>query len=183
MHRGWYDRSGRWVEGDGEDRLVLVFSHHNSWTMDNHLEDEHDPGTRTGGVELVSLFRRFPNVVLWANGHSHEHRVLHHPGVVVGTGLWEVDTASGIDFGQQGRTFELLDNRDGTLSILATVLDHLGPPEVPHRRDGGWTTAELASISRELSANDDRWIDPIALLGGPEDRNVELVVRAPAWLR
>ena len=34
-------------------------------------------------------------------------------------------------------------------------------------------------MSRELAANDDRWIDPISLLGGPEDRNVELVVAKP----
>ena len=38
---------------------------------------------------------------------------------------------------------------------------------------------QFIEVSRELASNDDRWIDPIALLGGPEDRNVELVVAAP----
>lgn len=182
-HTRHRDRSGAWVDGTGPDRLVVVFSHHNSWTMDNTVDDEFDPGPRTLGPDLVALLGRFPNVVLWVNGHSHEHKVLHHAGHRVGAGCWEVDTASGIDFGQQGRTFELVDNGDGTLSILVTVLDHAGPPLVPHRQDGAWTTAELASVSRELAANDDRWIDPIALLGGPEDRNVELVVEAPFPLR
>lgn len=185
LHRRWLDPSGRWVEpdasaaGDHGDRLIVILSHHNSWTMDNTHEDDVDPGPRTQGPELVELLLRFPNVVLWANGHSHEHKILVHPGHHEGSGCWEVDTASGIDFGQQGRTFELVDNGDGTVSILVTVLDHAAPPAVAHRTDGGWSTQELASVSRELAANDNRWIDPIALLGGPEDRNVELVVRSP----
>jgi len=41
----------------------------------------------------------------------------------------------------------------------------------------------LASLSRELAANDDRWLDPLAMIGGPEDRNVELVLPAPYRLR
>lgn len=178
-HSRYRDASGSWTDGDDTDRLVVLFSHHNSWTMDNQRDDEYDPGPRTSGADLVALLGRFPNVVAWINGHSHEHKVLHHPGLEPGSGCWEVDTASGIDFGQQGRTFELLDNGDGTLSLVVTVIDHAGPPLVAHRQDGGWTTPELASISRELAANDDRWVDPIALLGGPEDRNVELVVDAP----
>ena len=182
-HSRWYDAAGRWVDGDGTDRLILLFSHHNSWTMDNLHDDEFDPGRRVDGPELVALLRRYPNVVLWANGHSHENKILHHPGVESGAGIWEVDTASGIDFGQQGRTIELVDNGDRTLSFLVTVLDHASPPLVAHRQDGQWSVAELASMSRELAANDDRWIDPIALLGRPEDRNVELVVRAPFPLR
>ncbi len=171
-----------WLTGELQrhtDRLVILFSHHNSWTMGNAHDDEIDPGPRLDGPGLVELIRRFPNVVLWVNGHCHEHKILHHVGKTGGAGCWEVDTASGIDFSQQGRTFELVDNGDGTLSILVTVLDHHGPPAVPYRQDDGWTTAELASVSRELAANDNRWVDPIALLGGPEDRNVELVVAAP----
>ena len=183
-HHGRHrDAAGEWIEGGGTDRLVILFSHHNSWTMDNSHDDEYDPGPRMLGPDFVALLGRYPNVVLWINGHSHEHKVLHHPGAEAGQGCWEVDTASGIDFGQQGRTFELLDNGDGTLSVAVTVLDHAGPPLVAHRQDGAWTTAELASVSRELAANDDRWVDPIALLGGPEDRNVELVVAAPFPLR
>lgn len=180
-HRRWRDPSGRWVEGGPEasDRLIVILSHHNSWTMDNAKDDEFDPGPRTSGADLVALLARYPNVVLWANGHSHEHKILVHRGHEPGSGLWEVDTASAIDFGQQGRTFELVDNGDGTISILVTVLDHASPPAVAHRRDDAWTSTELASISRELAANDNRWIDPMGLLGEPEDRNVELVVRAP----
>lgn len=185
VHRRWVGPDGRWVDGDAAatDRLVVLLSHHNSWTMDNRLDDPLDPGPRTLGPDLVALLARFPNVVLWINGHCHEHKVLVHRGRRAGSGCWEVDTISGIDFGQQARTFELLDNGDGTLSILVTVVDHAAPPAVDHRSDDGWSPVELASLSRELAANDARWIDPISLLGGPEDRNVELVVAAPFPLR
>src|SRR5690606_38453056 len=120
----------------GRDRLVVVASHHNSWTMRNRNDDAADPGPRRLGPDVVELLGRFPNVVLWVNGHSHEHRVIRHRGVEPGTGFWEVDTASLIDFSQQARTFELLDNRDGTISVLSTVLDHASPPDAARRRDG-----------------------------------------------
>ena len=191
-HRRWRDADGSWATGDGPDRLVVLVSHHNSWTMDNRHDDEADPGRRVGGAELVQLLHRFPNVVLWVNGHCHEHRVIRHPGPdpapggaapTGGSGFWEVDTASLIDFSQQGRTFELLDNGDGTLSVLTTVVDHASAPRAPRHRHGRWTVPELASLSRELAVNDARWIDPVALLGRLDDRNVELVLRAPFALR
>ncbi len=58
-------------------------------------------------------------------------------------------------------------------------MNRAAPPLVPHRSDDGWTVERLASMSRELAVNDDRWFEPMDLLGLPEDRNVELVVAAP----
>ena len=203
-HRRFRDEAGNWQEGGGPDRLVVLVSHHNSWTMDNTNSDEADPGRRVGGGELVRFLHRFPNVVLWVNGHSHEHRIIRHrvppDGVTVasskgggegpgsaagppGDGFWEVDTASLIDFSQQGRTFELLDNGDGTISILTTVIDHASPPGTARHHHGRWTVEEMASLSRELAVNDDRWIEPTMLLGTRHDRNVEMVLRAPFALR
>lgn len=167
----------------GEDRLVILLSHHTTWTMANAVEDDADPGPRRLGADVIALLERFPNVVLWVNGHTHEHTVRAHRRAE-GGGWWELNTASGIDFGQQGRTIELFDNGDGTLSIVATVIDHAAPPRVPHRRDGRWSPVELASLSRELSANDDQWSDPVATgLGALDDRNAELVTRLPFALR
>lgn len=182
-HTSWRDRSGREVHGPGPDRLVVLVAHHATWTIDNTREDGFDPGPRTTGDGLVELVDRFPNVVLWLNGHTHEHRIVAHRRSGGRGGWWEVNTGSGIDFGQQGRTVELLDNGDGTLSIVSTVVDHAAPPMVPYRSGTGWTAEELASMSRELAANDDQWIDPWSLLGRPEDRNVELVVSAPFPVR
>ena len=159
-------------------RLVVVFSHHNSWTTTNGLDDAADPGRAHDGAEIVELLLRHPSVVLWVNGHSHENRILAHraPG---GTGFWEVNTASCIDFGQQSRTVEIVDNDDGTLSVLTTVLDHAAPPSVAVPTDGSYDPEQLASISRELAANDARWIDPFGQRGRVEDRNAELVLLDP----
>jgi hypothetical protein len=177
----WFDRSGTVVEGQGRDRPIVITSHHNSWTMTNPMHDDHFPGPHHGGHDVVELLLRFPNVVLWANGHSHENRIVPHRSPhAEGTGFWEVNTASCIDFGQQSRTIELVDNGDGTLSIIATVVDHAAPVTSGPARDGSYDPAMLASLSRELAANDARWIDPFTLLGAIEDRNCELVVRAPA---
>ncbi len=179
-HRRWLDRSGRWQEGDGPDRLCVLFSHHNSWTMTNTTDDDRFPDARHGGGDVVALLHRFPNVVLWVNGHSHEHRIVAHPGAVdPACGFWEVNTASCIDFGQQGRTLEVVDNADGTISIFTTVIDHAAPPSIAIPEPNGWTPETLASISRELSANDGFWFDPLALLGQPTDRNTELLLTAP----
>ncbi len=78
---------------------------------------------------------------------------------------------------------EVFDNGDRTVSLLVTVIDHAAPPLVPYRSSAGWTPDRLASVSREVAVNDDRWFVPLALLGQPEDRNVELAVRAPFPLR
>ncbi len=173
-----------WLQAELErcrDRVVILASHHSTWTMTNATDDEADPGPRALGPEMIDLVDRNPHVVLWINGHTHEHTVVAHRRAPAagGGGWWELNTASGIDFGQQGRTIELFDNGDGSLSIVATVLDHAAPPRVAHRRDGRWTPAELASTSRELAANDDQWIDPLRGLGRVEDRNVELLVGSP----
>lgn len=180
-HSRWRNDAGDWVDGAGRDRIVLLASHHNTWTMDNTHDDAYDPGPRALGPDLVALLDRFPNVVGWINGHSHEHKVVAHEraGTTPGDGWWEINTCSAIDFAQQGRTVELFDNDDGTLSIMVTVLDHLGPPLVPYRSEEGWTPERLASMSRELAVNDDSWLDPVGLLGEVTDRNVELVLSAP----
>lgn len=80
---------------------------------------------------------------------------------------------------QQGRTYEIFDNRDGTLSVLTTVFDHAAPPAADR---GEWTPSSLASLSRELSFNDDRRFDQSMMEGTVGDRNVELPLRSPDWL-
>lgn len=183
-HRRVLDEHGAWVNTGGADRLIVIVSHHNSWVMENHHDDEFDPGEGLDGEAFIALLARHPNVVLWLNGHSHEHRIAGHRGAHAtgrdGVGFWEVCTTSVVGFAQQGRLFELFDNGDETISILSTVFDHDAAPAVSYpTRTQDWTASQLASLSRELAANDNRWLDPMAMLGRREDRNVELVVRAP----
>ena len=112
--------------------------------------------------------------MLWVNGHSHENRVTPHPRPG-GGGFWEVLTAAHVDWPQQARIVELADNRDGTLSIFGTLIEHAGPARPAGVGPG--RVLDLAAWSRELSFNDPQ--ADLGALGGPGDRNVELVLPAP----
>jgi len=171
----------------GRDRLFVLFSHHTIDTMDNPIVADDDPSQRILGAQVRELLLRFPNVVLWVNGHTHVNQVAPHrraDGARIPGGFWEVNTASHIDFPQQARLVEMADNRDGTLSIFGTIVDSdaaLVPPTNPA------SARDLASLSRELAVND--WQErqsapqapgtPDGRRGKREDRNVELLVRAP----
>ncbi|WUI01784.1 TIGR03767 family metallophosphoesterase [Spirillospora sp. NBC_00431] len=164
----YYAPDGSVVEHDVKDRLFVLFSHHPAESLDNALG-----GDRVLGDEVEALLLRYPNVILWVNGHSHRNRVTPHARGS-GGGFWEVNTAAHIDFPQQSRIVELADNGDGTLSIFATVLDSAGPASY----DGRLTDpVRLASLSRELAANDwqEREEDR---RGDADDRNVELLLPA-----
>lgn len=173
----YLDASGAVVEHTATDRLIVVLSHHTSWTMENTAAAPGDPTKLHTGAELVGLLLRFPNVVAWCNGHTHANTIVPHPATsnALGGGFWEINTPSCVDWGQQSRMVEVVDNRDGTLSIFTLSVDHAAPPQVTR---GGRSQQNLASISRELAANPWFW-DAAALLGAPTDRNTELVVKAP----
>jgi metallophosphoesterase (TIGR03767 family) len=157
------------------DKLVLVFSHHTSRTMTNPLVlTGGDPGPRVLGDDVVSYLLSKPQVIAWINGHTHRNQIWAHPGSA--GGFWEINTASHIDFPQQARIIEIADNADGTLSIFTTILDHAAPAEFDGKLD---SVESLASLSRELSANDPQLV-AAGLAGTPADLNVELLVRRPA---
>jgi metallophosphoesterase (TIGR03767 family) len=189
--------SSTWIDTDGSirhsraaDRLIVLFSHHTIDTMDNPIRATDDPRERVLGPAVLALLLRYPNVVLWVNGHTHVNSVTARrraDGASVPGGFWEMNTASHIDFPQQARIVELANNHDGTLSVFGTIVDSDAPLTAP--ADLGSTSA-LAALSRELSVND--WQErpaapgaagaPDGRRGKVEDRNVELLVRAPFTL-
>jgi metallophosphoesterase (TIGR03767 family) len=171
----WLSPSGDVVQRPGRaDKYVVIFSHHTIGTMDNVPAGS----GRSGGPEVRDLLLRYPNVILWVNGHTHRNEVLPHAraaGSAIGGGFWEVNTAAHIDWPEQSRIVEIVDNRDGTLSVFATIVDHSGPVSYGGHLSG---TTALAALSRELSAND--WQDRTdARRGAVQDRNVELLIPAP----
>jgi metallophosphoesterase (TIGR03767 family) len=181
--------SSRYLAADGSlvrqrvaDRLVVIYSHHTIETMTNAA----GPGRLLGPVVREALLR-FPNVVLWVNGHTHRNTVTPYArpaGSAVAGGFWQVNTAAHVDWPQQARVVELVDNADGTLSIFGTLIDHAAP-----RTPGPAPTGplELAALSRELASNDWQIQAATATVdgrrGSVEDRNVELLVPAPFVLR
>lgn len=171
------DAQFRWLEKEleraqTERKLVLIFSHHNSLTLENRAQRPGETEILHGAEEFVDLLLRYPVVVGWLNGHTHLNQILAHTSPT--GGFWEITTASCIDFPQQQQVVEVVDNRDGTLSLFTTVLDHASPA-VP---GSSGSVADLASRSREFAAND--WAEtPMMRRGSPLDRNTELLLRAP----
>jgi len=173
-----------WLQGQldaSAGRLVVVFSHHTIGTMTNRIpvgsDDPADFGERVLGPEVRDLLLRYPNVVMWVNGHTHRNQVTPHTRAG-GGGFWEVNTAAHVDFPCQARLLEIVDNLDGTLSVFGTVVDADAPLVPPTTVSAATPVRELASLARELSAND--WQDRGTDRNGPvEARNVELLVAAP----
>ena len=170
----WLSPTGSVVHSHGRhDRYVAIFSHHTIGTMGNVPTGS----GRIAGDEVRDLLLRYPNVVAWVNGHTHVNQVIPHArsgATPIPGGFWEVNTASHIDWPQQSRVVEVVDNQDDTLSIFATILDQAGPVSP---RGSLHDPLTLASLSRELSAND--WQDRTDNRRGTiEDRNVELLLPA-----
>lgn len=167
------------------NRPTVVVSHHTGETMDNvFVASGGDPSTRVTGQQVIDTLLANPQVILWVNGHTHENAVTPRPRAAGQGGFWEVTTASHIDWPEQVRTIEVVDNRDGTLSVFGTIVDSAAAV--------GWdgtleTPLALAALSRELAANDPQESarpDPATdgLRGRQQDRNVELLLPKPAGL-
>jgi metallophosphoesterase (TIGR03767 family) len=207
------DPQFRWLEAQlreatAANQLVIIFSHHAipsltanvpdeaappCTTPDSHGHDvnpgcDADPRTSTPihlGPELVELLHRFPHVIAWVAGHSHVNDVTAYPGPD-GHGFWSIRVAAEADWPQQSRLLQVFDNRDGTLSIFGTILDHADPATAPPPGTdaAGMGVAELASIGRTLSYNDPQ-VGGRACAPNPcgegeaDDRNVELIVADP----
>jgi metallophosphoesterase (TIGR03767 family) len=196
-----------WLEGKlkqatARDELVVLFSHHAIASLTCSVPDEaappcgeideqghptnpgcdldpRDSGPLHLGEDLTTLLHRYPHVIAWVAGHSHVNSVdpFRAPG---GGGFWSIRVAAEIDWPQQSRLLEVMDNRDGTLSLFGTILDHGAPVGAPPA-DTATTSfgpSELASLSRVFAAN-----DPQGGVGTGEgesnDRNVELLVGDP----
>jgi metallophosphoesterase (TIGR03767 family) len=162
-------------------KIVVLFSHHTIATMDNDRLAPGEKGPRLLGPAVTAFLLGYPQVVLWVNGHTHVNRVTAHKRPQGTGGFWELNTASHIDWPQQSRLVEIMDNHDGTLSIFGTILDFVAPDPDPTSLQ---SPAQLASLSRLLSANDwqERTGHSTTLdgrRGKVADRNVELLVPDP----
>ena len=162
-------------------KIVILFSHHTIGTMDNTRLAKGEKGPRILGPAMTTFLLSYPQVVLWVNGHTHVNAVFAHKRPTGNGGFWELNTASHIDWPQQSRLVEVMDNHDGTLSIFGTIVDFAAPEPDPSKLQ---TPAQLAALSRLLSAND--WQERTGhsatvdgRRGKAADRNVELLVPDP----
>lgn len=181
VHSSYRAVDGSTVRTSNDDRLVVILSHHGLGEMTNRRERATDGLRATPADEVRATLHRFPNVVLWVNGHTHTNGVqARRDPDDPSRGFWEVTTCSLVDWPCQARLIELVDDGDGTMSVVCTMLDHDGiVAEAGVRAVGGWSGPLLAGLHRELAANVPFAGPESPLAGAPADRNVVLRMRAP----
>ena len=180
-HGGWQGSLGQeqfdWLVrtlDESADRYVVIASHHPSPTLTNGYAPE-GAERRVLGDRVVELLLARANVIAWIAGHVHFHAAGRHGDDE--RGFWEITTSSLIDWPQQARILEFARVSDAgrpEIAIISTVVDHDAPAE--------WTATELddpanlAAISRALSANDYRLRESslrgLNLESAPDVRNV-----------
>ena len=175
VHSDYEAADGSHIRTGREDRLVVLFSHHGIDTLTNTEHAGLDTGPLLGAAEILAQLHRFPNIVLWLDGHTHLNavRARCRPGNPA-RGFWEVSTCAVIDWPCQTRLVELVD-RGGYLSIVCTMVDH----DTPVAAVSLETRAGLATLHRELAANVPFRGVGSSAAGTPADRNVELRVTPP----
>ncbi len=167
---------GQLAAAQAANQLVIIASHHTSFTMDNVAQPIIGPQQNLVQIdEFLETLHQYPNMIAWMNGHTHFNRITAHTAPSGTGGFWEISSSSCVDFAQQGRVTEIVDNQDGTISIFTVVLDHEGPAQV---NPNDLSLAGMAAYSRELSANNPYW-DVDMRVGSPADRNCELLLPAP----
>jgi 3',5'-cyclic AMP phosphodiesterase CpdA len=180
-------------------QYVIVFSHHTLRTIrfpssDGTEQPEHfgEKVDRRGGqplppsapgTTLEELYCEHPNVLAHISGHEHENYVERHscaqdtpPTPGTNPVFWHISTAAHIDYPQQARMIELVDD-GGELKFVLTMLDHEGAPN-PGEGNATPSIERLSSIARELAYND--YQGTRGARGGRQDRNVILPTERPA---
>jgi len=191
---------------ESSNQNVIVFSHHTLRTTRfptidpseqpvhyGQRVDRENPANpqNPGSTEtLEELFCNHPSVLAHVAGHEHENYVRHHTCAAdqpptPGTGdFWEISTAAHIDWPQQSRMIELVDNGDGTMSLVLTILDHAGPanPGGPsageEQGQASDQVLDIAATGREISYND--YQASRGARGDPADRNLIIKLGRPA---
>jgi metallophosphoesterase (TIGR03767 family) len=197
------DPQFRWLERElkavtGRDELIVVYGHHPISSLTNPAFDEDagscaqrlvfgpgcdlDPRASRPlhrGADLQALLLAHPHVVAFVAGHTHENRITAFRRGA--GGFWGIETASEIDWPIQSRLLEIMDNRDGTLSLFGTLIDHGAALATPASGTpaAGFDRGTLAALGRELAYNDPQVGVEDGAEGRPQDRNVELLVRDP----
>jgi hypothetical protein len=185
------------------NQLVLVFSHHPDITFSEYGMFAPVAPLGIPAAQIDAELASYPHVVAWIAGHTHRHRIrafkvasgrgsngtidvpvtCKGPGACLG--FWEIETASLVDFPQEARVLEFLDNHNGTGTLHSTVLQHdfeaAKALAVEDDRCQFYLT-DPAAVQQAISDMD---ISTLCKFGGnrdgePADRNVNLMFRIPA---
>lgn len=149
-----------------EGKLVILNGHHSTaaLTLDGGVfgVKQDDALTQTQWLELLDAY---PEIMFSVVAHSHTHRV-RELALPSGRHIFEIMTASLLDFPGQFRDIEIFDENNGYLRMHATCVDYA-------------TDDRLALEARDLMFVD--WASGWGLNGEAPDhfKNVDLWVKKP----
>jgi metallophosphoesterase (TIGR03767 family) len=132
-------------------RYVVITSHHPIQTLVNGYSNE--TGPRVLSDDIKSLLIEKPNVIAWICGHNHRNRIEYF-GPSPEKGFWQIETASLIDWPQQGRVIEIFLDSTDQLGIASTPIEHQGLVASNYAKLPLDDVNTLAGLSRVLSLND-----------------------------
>ncbi len=131
---------GELDRGQAEGKLMIIAAHApiglgaSGW----------DPASPISEDALITKLHTYPNLVMWMAGHLHANTIKALPSQDPARpelGFWMVETASLRDYPQQFRTFEIVQNSDGTLSIVVTNVDPAVREGTPAARSRSYAIA------------------------------------------
>jgi hypothetical protein len=139
-----------WLQGQLDalkNYLAIVVSHHPI------------PQIKENRDKLVACLHSQPRVIALLCGHDHEHRIRPYRSKQ-GTGFWQIQTSSLIDFPQQARILEVYLNPEGGGVIRTFVFN----------QEAGGSLGENARASYAAASK-----EKFSGTGKEEDRNADLL--------
>lgn len=131
-------------------KYFILLSHHPLHSLFNDYAPE-GVDRRIAVDELREELLKHDRVILWLAGHDHDNRI-KYIGVEGRNGFWQIMTSSLIDWPQQGRLVEILEDK-GEIVIATTLFDHQSPTDLAGSTADLSSPVNLAGLSRILSAN------------------------------
>ena len=140
---------GELDRGQAEGKLMVIAAHAPIGLGDSGW----DPASPISQDTLIAKLHTYPNLVMWMAGHLHANTLKALPSpdpAQPELGFWMVETASLRDFPQQFRTFEIVRNSDGTLSIVVTNVDPAVREGTPAARSRSYGIAAQQIFATQL---------------------------------
>ncbi len=103
---------------------------------------------------LIAKLHEYPNLIMWIAGHRHLNTVKAFPDAAnPENGFWQVETSALRDFPQQFRMFEIILNKDYTISIVATSVDPAVKEGTPAAKSRSYAVAAEQIARTDLNPN------------------------------
>ena len=135
---------------DTAPKYFILLSHHPLHDLFNDYAHE-GADRRVAVDEITEELLKHERIIAWVAGHDHDNRIAF-VGEEGKAGFWSIITSSIIDWPQQGRLIEVLEDQ-GRVVIATSTINHESPIDLPTATSDLNNPVNLAGLSRILSAN------------------------------